>query len=254
MSTNEHLFSHFQPITLAEMDAVRLMNRVDRKFVFHRSQLQDVLATLGNDYRALEIEGSRLSPYRTVYFDTAEFGMYRDHHNGKPNRTKVRYRHYLQSNAVFFEVKRKIRGLRTDKVRIPLIEMPSAVNGAETDLLNQFNINAQGLKPTVDVSYHRATLVRADGGERVTLDLGLTFSAQDQSANLANLVIAEVKTNALNGESPYVALMREMVIRPLSISKYATAVALLHPGAKVNAFKGKLKKVLEMNGSEQITQ
>ena len=248
----EEKLAAYDPISLEEMEAVRLMNRVDRKFVFHISQLGTILTQLSSHYRSLEVEGARVSPYRTLYFDTEELNMYRDHHNGKPNRTKVRYRHYLQSGAMFFEVKRKVRGLRTEKVRIPITDIPERVNGAETELLNTFSIEGHTLQPTMDVEYGRATLVRSDGCERVTIDVGLTFSQGDKHLGLPNIVIAEVKTDNHKGGSPVISLMKNMSIRPMGMSKYSVAVAMLHDGAKTNAFKAKMRRIFTMNDKDTL--
>lgn len=243
--------ARFSAVTLEEMDAVRLMNRVDRKFVFHIGRLPAILDALRPHYRTLQIGTERLSPYRTMYFDTDALAMYRDHHNGKPNRTKVRYRQYLQSGAVFFEVKRKLRGLRTDKVRIPIAAIPEKVNGAETDLLAGFNIGSSDLSPKLDIAYSRITLVRNDGGERVTLDVGLNFVFGKDHLGLENIVIAEVKTDSMNGRSPVIDLMRELVIRRMGMSKYALGIALMKEGAKTNAFKAKILKIKAINTSNE---
>jgi len=249
----EASLARYSPISLEEMEAVRLMNRVDRKFVFHIGQLGLMLDQLNQHYRSLEVEGARVSPYRTLYFDTEGLNMYRDHHNGKPNRTKVRYRHYLQSGAMFFEVKRKVRGLRTDKVRIPITDIPDRVNGAETELLNAFSIEGHTLLPTMDVEYGRATLVRSDGCERVTIDVGLNFRQGDKHLGLPNIVIAEVKTDNHKGGSPVISLMKNMGIRPMGMSKYSVAVAMLHDGAKTNAFKAKMRRIFTLNDKETHT-
>ena len=65
------------PITLAEMDAIKLMNRVDTKYLTDEATLVQVLAdAAAAGYRALETEGEKLSPYayvelRNVFNDPA---------------------------------------------------------------------------------------------------------------------------------------------------------------------------------------
>ncbi|MBL0047611.1 MAG: hypothetical protein IPP32_05865 [Bacteroidetes bacterium] len=70
MRTLDQIISAFQPITLAEMDSVKLMDRTDTKFVFHVQDLDAVLSDISKHYRALEVEGTRWSPYETLYYDT----------------------------------------------------------------------------------------------------------------------------------------------------------------------------------------
>ena len=60
---------NFDKITLAEMNSVSLMKRVDTKFILNESQLLEVLSKLYDDYKILEIDQERLMKYSTLYFD-----------------------------------------------------------------------------------------------------------------------------------------------------------------------------------------
>ena len=89
------------------MDQVTLLNRIDTKFVFEQGLLEKVLQEIKPHYRVLDIDGVRLNSYRSIYFDTEDFKFYYEHHNGKKNRSKVRYREYIDSGLCFLEVKKK---------------------------------------------------------------------------------------------------------------------------------------------------
>ena len=93
-------------LSLEELDRVRLLNRVDTKFLFPVSFLEGLLEETRNDYRILEIDGRRSFGYESLYFDTPGFDFYRQHHQGKPGRIKVRYRKYVDSGLVCFELKK----------------------------------------------------------------------------------------------------------------------------------------------------
>jgi hypothetical protein len=80
------LLAQLQPVSLAQLDAVALLNRTDTKFLLTLEQLTGALAELGDRYRVLAIDELRLSPYHTVYFDRADFAVYLRHHAGKKNR------------------------------------------------------------------------------------------------------------------------------------------------------------------------
>ena len=67
----------FDPISLAEMERVSLLNRTDTKYVMGVSQLQRALAQIRDQYRVLEVNGTRLNHYQTLYFDTPDFALYR---------------------------------------------------------------------------------------------------------------------------------------------------------------------------------
>ena len=79
-----------KPITLDEMSGVKLMNRIDTKYLVTESQLHDILVRICDAYYAQEVEGNRLSPYNTVYYDTPELTMYTIHHDRHLVRDKVR--------------------------------------------------------------------------------------------------------------------------------------------------------------------
>ena len=109
---------HFDPISLGEMDAVKLMNRTDTKFVFHTSKLADLLSLSLEHYQVLQIGEKRDFLYNSLYYDTEGLDLYLAHHNGKRPRFKVRFREYMETGTVFLEVKRKTNKERTRKCRI----------------------------------------------------------------------------------------------------------------------------------------
>ena len=121
----------FDPITLIEMDRVKLMNRVDTKFAFSTVQLLDLLPELEKYYSILEIEGTRTPFYESLYLDDSGFTFFKDHHNGRTNRFKVRFRKYVESNLIFLEIKHKYKG-RTDKRRIKVDEIPDELKEKHT--------------------------------------------------------------------------------------------------------------------------
>mgnify|MGYP001488528463 CR=1 FL=1 len=89
------------------MDSVQLMNRTDTKFVFELELLGKVLNEIREYYYVLDINNKRMSAYRSLYYDTNDFEFYFEHHNGKTNRNKVRYREYIDSGLCFLEIKHK---------------------------------------------------------------------------------------------------------------------------------------------------
>ena len=107
------LLARFDPISLAQMNSVALLDRTDTKFVLAETQLHRALTTLRWQYRVLDISGIRLNHYQTLYFDTADFALYRRHHAGGRNRYKVRSREDLDSHLSFLEIKHKVDDHRT---------------------------------------------------------------------------------------------------------------------------------------------
>jgi len=237
----ENVAAGFDPISLQQMDAVALLNRIDTKFVLTTRQLADVLAALQHEYWMLSVNGQRLNHYRTLYFDTPGFDLYHAHVNGRAERYKVRSREYTDSHLSFIEVKHKTRKDRTIKDRLsttqPVMQVTPEIGHWLRDV---YPFDSQALEPKLWNTFTRLTLVSKQYCERVTLDVDLTFYTGDKVAQLGGLAIAEVKIGASNPASPLMTQMRAQKIKPQSFSKYALGVSLLYDQVKKNALKPKL--------------
>ena len=95
------------------MDAVALLNRTDTRYLLTTSRLGPLLEALAGEYLVLEIEGTRLHHYQTLYFDPSDFALFRRHHAGAAVRHKVSGRAYLDTGLSFLEVKAKDNRGRT---------------------------------------------------------------------------------------------------------------------------------------------
>ena len=89
--------SGYDSISLEEMKGIRLMNRIDTKFVTTLPVLEELLRRAQPEYYVQETGGRRIMHYNTLYFDTASHDMYIMHQNGKKNRQKIRVRSYSDS-------------------------------------------------------------------------------------------------------------------------------------------------------------
>ncbi len=240
MESLQHIFDQFEPITLAEMDSVKLMDRTDTKFLIHSSALKDVLLELTKNYRILDINGNRISRYESLYFDTPGFDLFHHHRRGKLNRYKVRIRKYVESELNFFEVKFKNNKGRTIKDRVKQKVIDGSIQDKAVSLLKEkTSLIPDSLEPKLWVNYSRITLVNKQSPERVTLDLNLHFKNDHILRNVENLVIAEVKQDKAVA-SPFIRLMRKHHVREGSISKYCFGVISLFEKIKHNNFKPKL--------------
>ena len=86
-----------ESVTLEEMDAVKLMNRIDSKYLTNEATLVKILEdAAASGYRALSIDGKKISGYNSVYYDTPALRMYYDHRNKHLVRQKVRTRCYVR--------------------------------------------------------------------------------------------------------------------------------------------------------------
>ncbi|MFD1552410.1 transporter [Putridiphycobacter roseus] len=239
LSEVNRILATFHPVSLAEMDEVKLMNRTDTKFVFPVALLIPLLAKLKEGYKVLSIKENRISTYKTLYFDTVDFDYYLDHHRGMPNRYKVRIRNYVESEIYFLEIKNKFKG-RTDKKRISLPGFEEEFSATSKNFVDLVIENAPKLEAKLWNDFARITLVNAAEKERLTLDLNLGFSWKDKSVNFEHLVIGELKQENVNRNSLFYQLMKSNGFPSNSISKYCVGAVSLNPDIKYNGFKDKL--------------
>jgi hypothetical protein len=240
MSDPTQILQKFDPITLEEMDGVKLMNRTDTKFVFRFDQLAQILAEIKNNYYALDINGIRVSKYKTLYYDTEDFKMYTQHQNGKLNRNKIRFRKYVDSSLNYFEIKFKTNKERTVKERIKRKEIETTIRGKAEKLLKEKTVfEAQELFPKLWVNYSRITLVNKTDTERLTIDLDLEYSNDQKHKELHDIVIAELKQGN-RANTVFVDIMNKHHINEASYSKYCFGVLFLYDNVKKNNFKPKL--------------
>jgi hypothetical protein len=231
-----------EPTTLAGLDAVSLLNRVDTKFLLSESQVRALLSDLGRDYLILDVAGRRIHQYRTLYFDTPTFELYQRHHDGDAVRYKVRSRTYLDSGLSFFEIKVKNERGRTIKHRVATDGLLTALTPDATALLAKHARSGDRLvEPKLRNDFLRITLVGKACAERLTLDLGIQFDADGRTAILPGVAIAELKQSGVDHDSPFMQRMSDAGLQPTSVSKYCVGVALLIPGVERVAFEPKLR-------------
>lgn len=244
------ILAAYEPITLEEMSGIRLMNRIDTKFVTTRTRLVQLLELARNDYWAQEIAGSRLSRYDTTYFDTHDFDMYRVHQTGHTGRQKLRFRTYVSSNLQFMEVKTKNNHGRTKKKRIKVEDMDLADTEKRAFLSEHLRYDIDTMRPAIRNNFDRITLVNRAKTERLTIDTNLKFFNLVSGQNLETdpLVIIELKRDGLC-YSPVLEMLRQLRIFPHGFSKYCMGSAMTNPELPVNRFKEKLieiKKISEL--------
>ena len=237
-NTAEQVIDCFEPISLQEMDNVSLLNRTDTKFVLNTNQLWHILTQINDHYRVLTINQRRINSYQTLYFDTPNFMLYMQHHNGQRGRYKVRCRKYVDTNVCYLEVKLKTNKDNTVKNRL---RIPEIITVLEEDTRNfmrdHFPFESQLLKPKSRNNFERITLVSRRNVERLTIDLNLNFKRDGAGTLLPGIVIAEVKQERFSLNSDFMQQMRAMHLYSTGFSKYCIGTAILYPHLKRNRFK-----------------
>jgi hypothetical protein len=239
----------FAPVNLGGLDKVKLMNRVETKYIFHRRHLDSLLAEVAGEYAILEIDGKRAFDYASLYFDTPDYQLYRQHHQGKSNRVKLRYRAYMDTGEVFFEIKQKVKGVRTDKYRVRQPAIQEAISADASQLMNRHKIILPDeVEAKTWIHYKRITLAAKGSEERVTIDLAMRCKDAQSEINFPDLVISEVKQAKMSRRSPFVTALHRRWIPDFRISKYSLAVAMMVPGIKTHLFKAKINRLHKIMG------
>jgi hypothetical protein len=232
------ILSDFKPIGLDDLNEQRLQDRVDTKFLFETDNLPEILAEVRQDYAILEINGSALQPYLTLYFDTPNFDNYFDHHNGKRPRFKIRMRKYMNSGNSFLEIKEKDNKERTIKTRMEIHDIANSLTLEQYQFVSQvYGLGLVPLKPVIWNRYNRMTLVNKCSLERVTIDLNFNAYNQNGFISWNPFAIAEIKQGSRSLNTTFYQALKDRAIKPVNFSKYCISMALLTPQLKANKFK-----------------
>ncbi len=232
--------SDFEPVYLHQLSPEDQMTRFDRKFIFNSYLIPDIISELENYYRILEIENRRLMSYQSEYFDTRDYAMYNDHHNGKTNRFKIRLRKYLETGDAFLEVKKKTNKGLMIKKRVE-VNKDGIVSSMAQDLIKKrtpYDFNE--LIKTVRSQFYRTTLQNICQQERVTIDCCLSLYFNNRSVVLPGLGIMEVKKCDIHETSKIEEVLKKKTIYPTNFSKYCTGLAMLSSKVKYNNIKEKI--------------
>ena len=257
MTSIADIVQSFEPISLVQMESVKLMNRIDTKYAVPRTVLPLILEAAKADYYAQEIDGKRIATYDTMYYDTEDLDMYVRHHDRQLVRQKIRVRQYVDSDLTFLEIKRKNNKGRTKKKRIsvPGFDISGSTFGeskrslwsVEDFIAAKSRYEWSELSPHLWTKFHRITLVNKAKTERLTIDMDLVWEnvISGEKKSFEDLVIIELKRDG-NIPSKMTHIMLDLRVHPLKISKYCIGTALTTPGIKLNRFKSKIRTIVKL--------
>ncbi len=250
LSEIEKLSSSFQSATIHQLDSMKLLNRFDTKFILHADMLGDCLKEFLADNRIMELNEKRIFRYYNQYYDTANYHFYHQHHNGKLNRTKVRFREYTDSGLCYFEIKQRANDGRTTKQRLIADHIENPINGSCGKLLKEIlNIKPEELIPQLVVTYDRITLLNLENKEKITFDSNLSFSSNGNKIELPDLAIIEIKQKKMNYGAESVIRLKHYAERSTNrMSKYCIGLILTNNNIKYNRFKPKLLAINKLLG------
>ena len=252
------LWQKMTPITLEEMRGVKLMNRIDTKYILCSEQVLTLLHKASEQgYRIQVIGDAYATRYDTLYYDTPARDMYVAHHNQHLSRQKIRTRHYVDNNQTFLEVKDKSNRGRTNKRRTTIAHHSFAdILGdieAVAYLEGRCRYDIRSLSPALSTRFVRMTLVNASRSERVTIDLDLHYEdmRSRRAAEIRDMAIVEVKQDG-NCHSHIKDILQMLRIMPFKVSKYCLGTALTVEGIKKNRMKQKLRDIEKRIGYGRV--
>lgn len=239
----------------ALVSAADLLTRVDRKYLVSAGHAQELLDALTGRALVLQIDGLRCFSYASTYFDTPGLNAYMLAAHKRRRRFKVRTRRYLDSATAYLEV--KTRGARQSTVKERLPYRPEDADRLTpeglafvADRLAASGICspdcgralAKRLVPVMSTTYRRTTLHLPEDAARTTIDTSLVWEAlapgprgavhRGSTRTAGDLAVVETKNPAT--PSPTDRFLWAAGHRPARVSKYATGMALLHPGLPAN--------------------
>ena len=245
---NLRVWEQMPTITLDEMSSIKLMNRVDTKYIMHEQQLEELLQMAVKEYSVQIIGDVRACRYNTLYYDTADYDMYTRHHNQQLTRQKIRTRCYEESGQYFIEVKNKTNKGRTKKKRItiPASAFADVTSNAaaEAFLREKAAYAPEEIEPALTTTFDRITLVNNAHTERLTIDANLRFGnlRKASEGEMKGLVIVELKQDGMYF-SPMKEILQRLRIKPFKVSKYCLGTVLTDADVKQNRYKRKVRLI-----------
>lgn len=244
------VWSAMPTITLDEMSSIKLMNRVDTKYVLSEECCMELLRRAVGEYSVQVMGDVRAARYETLYYDTPDWHMYTIHHNRRLTRQKIRTRTYLENMVSFVEVKNKTNRGRTKKRRMAIgrelfLDFRTSEQASEF-MKGQTSYALENLLPSLVTRFERVTLVNHAHTERLTIDFNVRFENLRTDVKcepgIERMVIVELKQDGLC-YSPMKQIMLDLRVKKLKVSKYCLGIVLTAPGVKANRFKRKIRTI-----------
>lgn len=255
----EKSLSAYAPISLKNLnEKAEMLARIDNKYIVKGPELLPALACLTEYFDVLEINGKRAFEYSSCYFDDTERRGYYDHHQRRRKRCKVRVREYVDAGIYFLEVKLNEQRAMTTKRRLQIDKPITRLNqdimhfvdGCYNECYHEHF--EKELIPVIRISYKRITLVAKEGGERLTLDTGISFTSDNgQRATPNDIFIIETKSARGNGIADKV--LRSIHMKPTKrVSKFCIGMVATGQVGNHNGFLPALRQLELVNYAHSL--
>lgn len=240
-------------IDLDRIAAVRLMNRVDTKYLLDEACCMRLFEMAA---RAVLRAGDRLVPrlpLRDALLRHAAVGDVPPAPQPPPHAPQGAHAHLCRDGSLV--PRGQAQEQQGTHAQAPHthrgdIFATAPHDAAAADFLRGETPYApETLTPALTTRFVRVTLVNRAMTERLTLDFDLHFTNErgdGATASMQGLVIVELKQDAL-APSPMKDILAQLRVKPFKVSKYCVGEAMTNPQVKHNRFKAKLRAIAKMS-------
>ena len=210
-------------ISLKEAKKIKLLNRVEKKYLCTETQLTSLIDYATKNGFAIVCDGDKTSfRYQSIYCDSADKQMWNAHDRKDTHRQKFRIRIYDDGKS-FIEIKDKNNGVgrkkRINTEKLHTIDLQSWI-------YENLMYEIDDLKVTLSVSYDRTTYLNVEKKERMTIDRNIKFTNHITGKEVTyDGCVLEIKRQP-DTESSLEEIFDSLNIQHESFSKYYIGVSL----------------------------
>jgi hypothetical protein len=237
----QDILSSYTSLGLQDLEQDAFFNRIDRKYLGHRSLLPEFLNYFSQSWKVLEVDGLRIQSYKSQYFDDEKLRSFFDHHNQRNNRQKFRLRTY-ENGVSFFEIKTKNNKGLIEKNRL-LVDKSQPLKIPAEFIVAHSSRDAKDLVKNITVDYKRITLINETTDEKITIDTDISFNENGVVKGYDSLLIVELKQKVFSKNLETIIDLRKMDLYSISCSKYCLGIINLREKMKQNRFKRKIRLI-----------
>lgn len=202
------------------------LKRFDTKYILDEKKIISTLNNLSREWHVLNVGNKIQINYKTLYFDTCDFKLFKDHKQGKRKRFKIRIRFY-ETGEIYLELKLKTNLEETLKFRWKCPTPPSenVIESQFKEVLSEklneylYHFDLASLEYKLSTEFTRTTLFNFATKEKLTIDKNFMVDNRDITLPISRkMLILEIKSskpfNSLN------STLNSLNIRSVSLSKY----------------------------------
>jgi hypothetical protein len=217
----------------------------DLDFLFSNKLLEKLIKCNKESYDLVKSGDLNYQIIRILYFDTPNNRFFTDAHNTKRNRYNVCYRHYIESDTTFLEVKYlNKKGIRKRK-KLKINSIKSNLNDEELLFLKKVMPGKliKKLQPRLSINYKRITLIDKNSRDKIILDTDIEYLYNDLEFKSMNLTYCKITQEKAAKNCDFLKSLKNFGVREEQINKYVFGMSIFGE-RKSNYYKNKIKKIL----------